>query len=75
MTDRHDALTYALAELISAHKVISNTPDLTTDDKDNILNPLSDSISDCEYMLRETSDDQPDTMERDERKAYLGGVT
>lgn len=27
MTDRYDALTYALAELISAHKVISNTPD------------------------------------------------
>ena len=47
MTDRYDALAYALAELTTAHKVISNTPDLTTSDLASILGPLGDAISDA----------------------------
>ena len=51
MTDRYDALAYALAELTTAHKVISNTPDLTTSDLASILGPLGDAISDAEFLL------------------------
>ena len=50
MTDRYDALTYALAELTTAHKVISNTPDLTPADLADILGPLADIISDVEFL-------------------------
>ena len=73
--DRTNDLTKALSLLIANRDLVANSLiDLTEDDKENILGPLGDAISDCEYMLREASDDAPDTMERDERAAYLGNV-
>ncbi len=51
MTDRYDAITSALRELISARDVIKTTPDLTPSDLASILGPLGDAISDAEYFL------------------------
>ncbi len=75
-TDRTNDLTKALSLLIANRDLVANSLiDLTEDDKENILGPLGDAISDCEYMLREARDDDaPDTMERGERAAYLGNV-
>ncbi len=74
-TDRTNDLTKALSLLIANRDLVANSLiDLTEDDKENILGPLGDAISDCKYMLREARDDAPDTMERDERAAYLGNV-
>ena len=74
-TDRTNDLTKALSLLIANYDLVANSLiDLTEDDKENILGPLGDAISECEYMLREARDDAPDTMERDERAAYLGNV-
>ena len=74
-TDRTNDLTKALSLLIANRDLVANSLiDLTEDDKENILGPLGDAISECEYSLREARDDAPDTMERDERAAYLGNV-
>ena len=74
-TDRTNDLTKALSLLIANRDLVANSLiDLTENDRENILGPLGDAISDCEYMLREASDNNPDTMERDERAAYLGNV-
>ena len=78
MTDRYDALTSALRELISARDVIKTTPDLTPGDLSDILGPLSDAISDAEYLLRGEH-----TAMMDDRHAasgkparlYLGGAS
>ena len=78
MTDRYDALAYALAELVTAHKVISNTPDLTTSDLASILGPLGDAISDAEYFLNIEhlimTRDQHTASGKPERP-YLGGAS
>lgn len=78
MTDRYDALAYALAELITAHKVISNTPDLTPSDLSDILGPLSDAISDAEFLLRgehNTIMDDQHTASGTPARPYLGGAS
>ena len=78
MTDRYDALTSALRELISARDVIKTTPDLTPSDLSDILGPLGDNISDAEYLLRgehnSMMDDRHAATGKPERP-YLGGAS
>ena len=77
MTERLNDLTKTLTILIANRDLIrSSMPDLTEDDKAAILGPLGDSIADCDFLMKAAYDESDglDTMERDERTAYLGDV-
>ena len=54
MTDRLNDLTHVLKILIQTRDTIREiAQNLTPDDKACILGPMSDAISDCEYLMKE----------------------
>jgi len=51
--DRANDLMCALRELINTRDIISGLTALTVDEKGCILGPLGDSISDCDFLIKQ----------------------